>query len=422
MYKVIIFISKEVRREDIENQKVIEMIDEKIIQRTANTLNIDINTLKSRTDEILLAQGEGWKNAGKSEQDCYALALKVAGSKIKNENSRLLRSGASKLEGMFISVPRPKEWGKILYNKMKSQMMNASEEVRQQFVDNGKIVLYNDNGDGTYTRYAREDFFGEDTANVNELDKNAMRLDGDSYFYCVWDSNNPTFPSGDKNFKFGNARPQNEQERTSMFLGRVAGSTDDVKIISVTAQGKAADMQYPTFTPLTMALRLGKDGTRAYVKADMATYTEDSSKAEIFSAAPIMSDGTGLVPSLLGSENMLSSLDALRDYYDTFNGKDGWWDRMVGVVGEVIHIDPRENGGFTLVCADLDIASVAPVVEVYVPSEHGSRVDFAVGTKILLVGQTWRTNDTDEQKLSVSGWYPFDEVEAMEAVDAEGWD
>jgi hypothetical protein len=135
-----------------------------------------------------------------------------------------------------------------------------------------------------------------------------------------------------------------------------------------------------------------------------------------------MSDGTGLVPSLLGSENMLSSLDALRDYYDTFNGKDGWWDRMVGVVGEVIHIDPRENGGFTLVCADLDIASVAPVVEVYVPSEHGSRVDFAVGTKILLVGQTWRTNDTDEQKLSVSGWYPFDEVEAMEAVDAEGWD
>ena len=64
------------------------MIDEKIIQRTANTLNIDIEVLKSRTDAILLTQGASWKNAGKSETDCYALALKVAGSKIKNENSR----------------------------------------------------------------------------------------------------------------------------------------------------------------------------------------------------------------------------------------------------------------------------------------------------------------------------------------------
>jgi len=398
------------------------MIDEKIIQRTANTLNIDIGVLKTRTEAILSTQGDAWKNAGKSDDDCYALALKVAGSKIKNENSRLLRSGASIVEGMFISVPRPKEWGKILYNKMKSQMISATEEVRQQFVDNGKIVLYNDNGDGSYTRYAKEDFFGEETTTVNDLDKHAMRLDGDSHFYCVWDSNNKTFPSGDRNFKYGNARPQDEQERTSTFLGRVEGSSDEVKVMTVTAQGKAADVQYPTFTPLTMALRVGKDGKRCYVKADMANYTEDASKAEIFSLPPITADGSGLMPSVLGAENMLPSLDTLRDYYDKFNGQAGWWDRVIGVVGEVIHIDPRDNGGYTLVCADLDIASVAPVVEVYVPSEHGSRVDFAVGTKILLVGQTWRTRDTDEQKLSVNGWYPFDEVEAMETVDAEGWD
>jgi hypothetical protein len=397
------------------------MIDDKVIERTAKTLNTDAATLKARTDEVLAIQGAAWKNAGKSEEDSYALALKVAGSKIRNANARLARSGASKMEGMFVSVPRPKEWGKILYNKMKGQLSNATEEVRQTFVDNGKIVLFNDNGDGSYTRYAREDFFGQDTTTVTELPSNAMQLDGMTHFYCVWDSNNPTFPSGDANFKFGKPRPQNERERTSLFFGRTEGESG-WKAINVTAQSKAADIQYPTFTPLTMALRLGKNGDRAYVKADMAEVTIDPSKADIFEADP-----KGLMAEYLGEENMLSGFDDLRAYYDTFNGKDGWWDRMLGVIGEVIHIDPRDNGGYTLVCADLDIASTAPVVEVYVGANDSHRVDFAVGTKILLVGQTWRTRDTDEQRLSVNGWWPFDEVEAMAettqtTIDGDGWD
>lgn len=395
------------------------MIDEKVIERTAKTLNTDVATLKARTEEVLAAQGAAWQTAGKSEQDAYALALKVAGSKIRNANARLARSGASKMEGMFVSVPRPKEWGKILYNKMKNQLMNASEEVRMTFVDNGSVVLYTDNADGTYTRYAREDYFGQDTSTVSELATNSMQLDGITHFYCVWDSNNKTFPSGDTNFKYGNPRPQNERERTSLFFGRVDGSTDAWKAISVTAQGKAADIQFPTFTPLSMALRLGKND-RAYVKADMTDFTIDPNIADIFEADP-----NGLMASHLGDENMLGSLDALRTYYDTFNGSDGWWDRILGVPAEVIHIDPRDNGGYTLVVADLDITSSAPVVEVYVGASDAHRVDFAVGTKILLIGQTWRTKDTDEQRLSVNGWWPFDEVEAMTdtaTVDGEGWD
>lgn len=399
------------------------MIDDKIIERTAKTLNTDVATLKAHTEEVLSVQGAAWRNAGKSEADAYALALKVAGSKIRNANARLARSGATKMEGMFVSVPRPKEWGKILYNKMKNQLSNATEEVRQTFVDNGKIVLFNDNADGTYTRYSRQDFFGSEEDSVTELPSNAMQLDTMSHFYCVWDSNNPTFPSGDKNFKFGAPRPQNERERTSLFFGRAEGE-NGWKPITVTAQSNAADIQFPTFTPLTMALRLGKDGTKAYVKADMTDVTVDPSKADIFDADP-----KGLMAEYLGEENMLSGLDDLRTYYDTFNGKDGWWDRMLGVIAEVIHIDPRDNGGYTLVCADLDIASTAPVVEVYVGADDAHRVDFAVGTKILLVGQTWRTRDTDEQRLSVNGWWPFDEVEAMVETtqttldaDGDGWD
>jgi len=396
------------------------MIDEKVIERTAKTLNTDVATLKARTDEVLASQGAAWKNAGKSDDDCYALAIKVAGSKIRNSNARLARSGASKMEGMFVSVPRPKEWGKILYNKMKNQLMNATEEVRMTFVDNGAVVLYTDNADGTYTRYAHEDYFGQDTSSVSELPNNSMQLDGITHFYCVWDKTNKTFPSGDANFKYGNARPQDERERTSLFFGRVEGTNNDWSAFSVTAQGGAADIQYPTFTPLTMALRLGKDGKRAYVKADMAEVTLDASKADLFPTDP-----KGLMAEHLGEENMLSSLEDLRTYYDTFNGKDGWWDRILGVVTEVIHIDPRDNGGYTLVCADLDINSTAPVLEVYVGASDAHRVDFAVGTKTLLVGQTWRTRDTDEQRMSVNGWWPFDEVEPMAetpATDGDGWD
>lgn len=399
------------------------MIDDKIIERTAKTLNVSVDALKARTDEVLAEQGQAWTHAGKSEADAYALALKVAGSKIRNENMRLSRSGASKIEGMFISVPRPKEWGKILYNKMKGQLINATEEVRQTFVDRGDVVLFTREDDGTYTRYAAEKYFGSDTETVTELPRHTMMLDGSTHFYCVWDKNNATFPSGDRNFKYGTARPQDERERKSLFLGRMVGSNDDPSLITVTAQMTGADTQFPTFTPGSLAVRMGRDGTKGYLKNDMLDYTADAEVANIFSAPPVTGDGGGLITELLGSENILSSLDDLRAYYDTFNGKEGWWDRQLAVVAEVIHIDPRDNGAYTLVCADLDVTSSAPVVEVWVNED----VDFAVGSKILLVGQTWRTRDTDEQRLSVNGWWVFDEVEALTpttqtTIDGDGWD
>ena len=58
------------------------MIDDKIIERTANTLNVTVDALKAKTDAVLAEQGAAWTNAGKSETDAYALALKVAGSRL----------------------------------------------------------------------------------------------------------------------------------------------------------------------------------------------------------------------------------------------------------------------------------------------------------------------------------------------------
>ena len=79
---------------------------------------------------------------------------------------------------------------------------------------------------------------------------------------------------------------------------------------------------------------------------------------------------------------------------------------------------------------DRDITSSAPAVDVFVPATQENLVDFAVGTKILLVGQSWKNRD-DEYCMSVNGWWAFDEIapatptddgEVVAAGDDDGWD
>lgn len=380
------------------------MIDNKIIERTAKTLNVDASALKAKADEVYANQGATWRAAGKSEADAYALSLKVAGSQVRNENAALARSGASKLEGMFVSVPRTKEWGKLTYNKMKNQLLNASEEMRQQFVDRGDVVLLEDNGDGSYTRYAREDFFGGDTTSTTELPRHSMMLDSTTHFYCVWDKNNRTFPNGKNNFKFGNARPQDDRARDSLFLGRVAGDSD-FRLITVVGQGKAADVQWPTFVPGSIAAGVGQNGDKAYLKATMLDFNADASLADMFPSAPYMDGGNGLLSSEKIPIDVLSGLDDLPAYG---KANEGNWNAICALPAEIIHIDPRDNGASTLICADMNPASTAPVVEVYCPAERD--MDFGVGSSILLVGSTWVDRMTSEQRMGVSGWWVFNEI------------
>ena len=85
---------------------------------------------------------------------------------------------------------------------------------------------------------------------------------------------------------------------------------------------------------------------------------------------------------------------------------------MCATVVEVIHIDPRDNGCSILVCGDTDITSLAGTIDVYcedVPS-------FGVGTKLMVVGQAWRTREM-EDRMSVNGWWAFDEIAALTEPD-----
>lgn len=385
-----------------------------MLNNIAKTLNVAPELVRERADAVLAEQGAAWKNAGRSDEDCFILALRVAGRNITSENARLRRAGADTYEGMFISVPRPKEWGKILYNKMKNQLSSAPAEVRQTFVDNGSVVIFEDNHDGSYTRLSAEKYFGSSESDVSTLPKHTMQLDANTHFYVVWDKNNATFPSGDANFKFGAPRPQDERERTSIFFGKVSGSNAEPTLLSVSGNGKAADRQYPTFTPLSIPMKTGKNG-RCYLNADVSVPTVNPDLASMFGGSPL-----DMIGGLIGQENMLPNLAGLGQYYDTFNGQDGWWDRMCATVVEVIHIDPRDNGGSILVCGDTDLTSMAGTLDVYcddVPS-------FGVGTKLLVVGQAWRTRE-EEDRMTVNGWWAFDEVAQMVEPDFgadDGWE
>jgi len=390
---------------------------EDMLEKVAKTVGVSPDTLRERAGEVFEAQSAAWLNAGKTGEEASVLALRVAARQIANEQAKLRRSGATLYEGMFVHVPKAKEWGKILYNKMQGQLANATDEVKNTLIENGSVVIFEDNHDGSFTRYAREDFFGASESEVSDLPRGTQKLDESTHYYIVWDSNNPTFPSGDKNFKYGAPRPHDERERTSLFFGRPQGSNGEWSPIVIKGSGNSADVQFPTFTTGTIGVRPSRDGATGYLTR-VSEFTEDENLTSMFSSPPLE-----LMQEFL-PDDFLPALGNLGEYYDNYYGKDGWWDRICGVVAEVIHIDPRDNGGFIMVCSDPDIMSMAEPLDVYVPASQSHLVDFAVGTKVLLTGQAWRTREGDD-RMSVNGWWAFDKIAPIVAspdVEDEGWD
>ena len=397
-------------------------MDEKMISNTAKTLNVDSATLRAKAEQVLAEQGSAWISAGKSESDAGVLSLRVAARLINTEQARLKRSGATVYEGMFVDVSRPKMWGEWGYKKMKNQLLNADENARNALVQAGAVVLYEDNHDGSYTRSCREDF-GADGADVGELPRHTMALDANTHFYCVWDKTNPTFANGNDNFKFGKPRPQDDRERITLFLGRPQGTTNAPTLITVRAQGNSADVQHPTFVTGTIPLRAGANNN-AYAKPNISVLTPDPNLTSLFASPPIMvgAEGyTGLVPESTDTWDMLNSLMDLTSYYDEKYGQDGWYDHKIAVVTEVIHIDPRENGGFVVMCADLDMASTASTADIYISAQDEDMVDFGVGTKMLLCGEMWRTQE-GEDRMTVNGWYAFDAIAPASPAENVGGD
>ena len=408
---------------------------QELIENLAKNLGVGVSQLEAKMEEVLAENKSAWLNAGKDEETCTVLAARVAGRQLKVAVDKASKSGCVHYEGMFVRVPPYKDWGKMAYDKMSRELAtNGLNDITLALIRTGKLVYFEAKGEGYVKHHnpsLREDSFSEgiEETTVSSLPKNHIELDTGDAFFLVWNNTTPKFPSGDKNFKYGAPRPQSEKERTTYFLGRKVGETGDVRLITVKANGDAANEQHPTFTPGRIALRPNNNNdTIAYAKPIISTFNGDESVASILGAPPfaLTDDGAdGIIPSMLGGlypeGRMLASFSQLEDYYEAHRNDDDWWGQWVGVVGEVVHVDPRERGGFTVSVGDLDITSLAPTVEYVIPKAHENLLTFGLGSQVLLVGQTYKSRD-DEMRFTTQGWWCVDAVAPANTDNAEGWD
>lgn len=396
-----------------------------MIDRISKNIGASEETLRSRMDTVLSENKNTWLDAGKTEDECGLNALRIAGRQIKSESERLKRSGATLYEGMFISVPRYKDWAELAYKKAAGTISQGIETVIESLIEEGNIILYEDNNDGTFTkRYnpslAQKAKFesGAATTELDSLPKGTYDSGNGIHFHLVWDKNNPTFPSGDSNWKYGAPRPLTEKDRTCLFLGRPQGTKDDMRVYSMRFNGQLAEEQHPTFVAGTIAMRPARNGDVAYGKAGVSVFNRDDSIQDSFSDAP-----DTLVGGLEQIKTLEGGLQDIEAYVGTLSDKERW-DALAAAIVEVIHIDPRDNGGYIITTGDLDIMSTAGTVDIYVTGKHDSLVNFAVGSTLMLVGSPYMSRD-GEAKLAVTGWWCAESMAAPQAVEMPeegGWD
>lgn len=398
------------------------MVDiQQMIERISKNVNCTLEALSARMDSVLDENRAAWMDAGKTDEECQINALRIAGRQVKSEGERLKRSGATLFEGMFISAPRYKDWAEFAYKKAATTIGMGEESVLDAMVEDGHATVFEDNNDGTFTKKYNPSLAagasfesGMSTVEISTLPKATYAGGNGLHFHLIWDKASPTFPSGDKNFKYGNPRPLSEKDRNCMFLGRKQGDTE-VQLYSMRFTGPLAEVDHPTFVAGSIAMRPARKGNVAYAKAGVSTFGVDDSLQTIFSEAPDTMNYDGVKRLEGGLQDIESFVGGLTDKEK--------WDALVSVVVEVVHIDPRDNGGYVITVGDLDIMSVAGTTDIYVPASQESLVDFSVGSTLMVLGQPYMSRD-DEARLVTTGWWCAESLGTNEAstTDVEGWD
>ena len=171
-----------------------------------------------------------------------------------------------------------------------------------------------------------------------------------------------------------------------------------MRLFNFRFNGALAEAEPATFVAGRIAMRPARNGDTAYGKAGVSVFSQDDSLQEIFSAAP-----DALVGELSAVHVLEEGLQQIRSYVESLTDKERW-DAFCTVMTEVVHIDPRDNGGFIITVGDLDIMSTAGTTDIYVSAAHESLVDFSVGSTVMLVGQPYISRD-DEARLITTGWW-----------------
>tara|TARA_A100001201_G_scaffold23240_2_gene26426 strand:+ start:19791 stop:21014 length:1224 start_codon:yes stop_codon:yes gene_type:complete len=399
------------------------MISADMYERVAKNVGCSVNELLARHTKAKDAHAASLVAAGVAEAEVENKTLRMAAAEMRAEKARLSRSGCTMLEGMFISSPRYKDWGKTFYTKYQKLLQPLGEEGRNNLVAQGLVTLYlHDDTTGKYRIIHNPSLTNKQVFEVgfaemqgDSLPKQATDIgDGSGYFVCIENKTSPTYPSGSTNFSYGKVRATSDLERTCMFLGREQGG-DGIRLIPMKFRGDLAKVNYPTFSPLRIPVNLSKNGV-GYAKKGVSTYILDPSLAGMFDKPPLSADGTGLIADLPNLP-ILDGLDFIEEHVNTLSDKEKW-DALACVVMEVAHIDPRENGGYILTLSDLDLTSLSPPLDLYVTSEEDSKVTFGVGSVVAVLGSPYVGREGDG-RLAVSGWYCVEEVGSLSLDETE---
>ena len=405
---------------------------EDTLKKVAQQVKTDEASLQAKADAVLAQEKAGWEAVGKTADEMQILALRISARQVATQRAKLQRSGATLYEGLFVEVPRYKDWAKMAYNKMKNTLTAMPDtEQRLALVSQGAIYIYEDNHDGTYTRHANSSLLnkqvfeeGYDSQEITSLPNRSMQLDANTHFALVWDKNNRQFANGNDNFKYGANRPLEELDRTCLFMGRKQGTNQKPSLISIRLSGNQAKIDFPTFVSGIIPVKESRNAEVCY-GTTVTEFIADANVDSIFSSPPVaIANGqpSGFVVDWLGNDFLPSIADTITAY-NKLDDK-AKWNARYGTVVEVVQIDPRENGGFTISVADTDILSDAPIVDVYVPANQEGEVNFAVGSEMVLIGSPWMTKE-GEARFSTNAWWCMNAIAPLADIttgEDDGWD
>ena len=403
-----------------------------MIEKIAANIGCTSEELMNAHEAVKIDHHANFLAAGKTEEEANTLCLRMASTTVRKKSMALSRSGLEEYEGVFLSVPRAKDFAEMAYNKTAGILNGLDAGGRENLVANGQVILYTPMGDGGYRRLANPSlvaklpFEAGQTAEstVANLPKHTMSLNDGTLFSCVWNNTMPTFPNGNANYKYGQPRPLSEPERVSTFLGRKKGTDSAPSLMKVYASGKLSRASFPTLTTGFIAGKANANNDRLYLKADLSTWTDDHKVATMFDTPPHEWNllDLGVTP--------LEGLDSIEEYVGSLGEKEKW-DALCAVRLEVLHIDPQDNGGYVVTLGDLDYTSLSMPLELWIPKSQEKYIDFGVGSTVMAIGQAWMGRDGDG-RMSITGWCVMDnlkpaEVPLEEATEeatdeVEGWE
>lgn len=239
-----------------------------------------------------------------------------------------------------------------------------------------------------------------------------------------------SYGNGDPNPRFGTPTPKHQWKRRGLGLFRTGDS--DVKVGNLTLTGKKS-MQNP---PLGKAVQFK---ARVNEGDDGELYINSTSDTE-FTPAPDLDDNLSSIDSLI-ERHFDDYLQDLEGAYSFMADKGG--SRTLIITGDVIdmNLEATSNGTFRMVIGQLSFAGgemKEQEATVWVPEWHDQYIDFAVESRVYVVGRArmqdaydtesgGRTSEEQELVINAQGLYadPTSKVpreDSAEDLDEDDFD